>query len=428
MQQVFEIMFYGFSFLSLYVQIYFLIIFLENYKSLKIHRKPITLFENESDYPGVSITIPAYNEGDRVAITVESLLKLNYPKNKLFLILVDDGSTDNGKTWEVMKRYENHPQIKIFTKPNGGKYTAQNLGIEYTNTPFLGCLDADCKVHPEALNRIMNYFIEDKNVMAVAPTIVSNSDSEKNIIQKAQKVDFELQIYVKKMLSFVNAIHVTPGPFSIFRKEVFEKIGPFRHAHTTEDQEIALRMQQNNMKIEHAPDAYVYTNTLKTVKALYKQRTRWIYGFIRNALDYRHLLFRKRYGNIGFITLPSGFVSVSSVIFLFSFTVYNIFSYIKNKTLVLSAIGVSFNTPELNLDPFFINTSAIMFVSVFVYASLFFSLYMGHKILHGKIKFDLSIIWFFVVYAIVAPFWLLKAVYNSIRNYEASWTKEIDSR
>ena len=43
------------------------------------------------------------------------------------------------------------------------------------------------------------------------------------------------------MLGFVNAIHVTPGPFSIFRKEVFEKIGPYRHAHTTEDQEIALQ-------------------------------------------------------------------------------------------------------------------------------------------------------------------------------------------
>lgn len=98
MQQVFEIIFYCFSFLSLYVQIYFLIIFLENYKDLKIRRHSIKLFENENDYPGVTITVPAYNEGENVAKTVESLLKLNYPKNKLFLILVDDGSRDNGKT------------------------------------------------------------------------------------------------------------------------------------------------------------------------------------------------------------------------------------------------------------------------------------------------------------------------------------------
>lgn len=426
MQGIFEIIFYGFSFLSLYVQIYFLVIFLENYKSLKIRRHPIKLFKDESEYPGVTITVPAYNEGENVAKTVESLLKLNYPKDKLFLILVDDGSRDDGKTFEVMKRYEGHPQIKIFSKPNGGKYTAQNLGLEHTTTPFLGCLDSDSMVDPEALNRIMSYFIEDPTVMAVAPTIISNT--EENIVQRAQKADYELQIYVKKMLGFVNAIHVTPGPFSIFRKEVFEKIGPYRHAHTTEDQEIALRMQQHRMKIEHAPDAYVLTNTPKTVKALYKQRARWIYGFIRNALDYRHLFFKKKYGNVGFITLPSGFVSVLSVIFLFIFSGYNILIYLKHKSLVLSAVGVNLDSYSFKLDPFFINTSAIMFMSIFVYSSVFFSLFMGHRILHGKMKFDLSIIWFFIVYAIVAPFWLLKAVINAVRNYESSWTKEIDSR
>jgi cellulose synthase/poly-beta-1,6-N-acetylglucosamine synthase-like glycosyltransferase len=219
MQGIFEILFYLFSFFSLYVQIYFLVVFLENYKDLKIRRSPIRLFKEDEEYPGVTITVPAYNEGENVAKTVESLLKLNYPKNKLSIILVDDGSRDEGKTWAVMKRYENHPQIRIFTKPNGGKYTAQNLGLEHTTTPFLGCLDSDSEVDPEALNRIISYF-SDNTVMAVAPTIVSKKEA--NIVQKAQKIDYELQIYVKKMYAFVDAIHVTPGPFSIFRREVFD--------------------------------------------------------------------------------------------------------------------------------------------------------------------------------------------------------------
>ena len=73
MQGVLEIIFYCFSFLSLYVQIYFLVIFLENYKKLKIRRENIKLFKNEEDYPGVTITVPAYNEGESVAKTVESL-------------------------------------------------------------------------------------------------------------------------------------------------------------------------------------------------------------------------------------------------------------------------------------------------------------------------------------------------------------------
>ena len=392
---------------------------------MKIRRSPITLFEKEEDYPGVTITVPAYNEGLSVKKTVESLLKLNYPKSKLFIILVDDGSKDDGKTWGVMQEYKDHPQIRIFTKENGGKFTAQNLGLENTQTEFMGCLDSDSEVNPEALNRIMTYFA-DPEVMAVAPTIISHNEG--NIVQRAQKVDYELQIYIKKMYAFIDAIHVTPGPFSIFRKSVFDKIGPYKHAHLTEDQEIAMRMHQNGMKIEHAPDAYVYTNTPKTVKALYKQRTRWIYGFIRNSLDYKHMFFRRKYGNIGFITMPSGFISVFSVLFLFVFTGYNLYNYIQQKSLIVSAVGFNINTTSFKIDPFFINTSAILFISIIVYSSVFFSLFMGHRILHGKTKFNINILWFFIVYSIVAPFWLLKAVINALRNYESSWTKEIDSR
>lgn len=411
--------FYLLSFLSLYVQIYFLVVFLERRKDMIIRRHPIKL----SEYPGVTITVPAYNEGLNVKKTVDSLLAMDYPADKLFLILVDDGSTDD--TFEVMKMYEGNPQIKMFKKANGGKFSAQNLGLEHSTTEFVGCLDSDSLVHPEALKRIMTYFA-DPEVMAVAPTIVSWQP--KNIVQRAQKVDYELQIYVKKMLGFVNAIHVTPGPFSIFRMEVFRKLGPYKHAHVTEDQEIALRMQTNGMRIDHALDAYVYTISPNTVMGLYRQRTRWIYGFLRNAMDYKHLFFKKKYGNIGFITLPSGFISVLAVMFLFIFTGYQLYSFFHTKALQVSATGFSFDVGTFNFDPFFINTSTVLFLSIFVYSSVLFSLYMGHKILHGKAKFNLDILAFLVVYSIVAPFWLLKAVWNAVRKYEASWTAERDSR
>lgn len=414
------------SFFSLYIQLYFLLVFLENRKKITIHRKPIRLFEKNEDYPAVTVVVPAYNEGESVAVTTESLLKLNYPKDKLNLILVDDGSKDN--TWEVMQRYQNHPQIKIFTKPNGGKFSAQNLALDNTQTPFLGCLDSDSTVDPEALNRIMTYFLEDPKIMAVAPTIISSK--EENVIQKAQKTEYELQIYMKKMMSLVNAIHVTPGPFSIFRKDVFDKIGKYKHAHTTEDIEIALRMQKHHMKIENAPDAYVYTNTPKTVKSLYKQRKRWIYGFIQNALDYKGLFFKKKYGNIAFINLPISFMLLFSVFFLVISILRSLYEFIKSQSLTISAIGLNLEnySPKFELDPFFINTSALMFISIFLWVLVFFSLFMSQKMLYGKTKINLSIIWFFIIYTLLAPFWVIKAMFNALRNYEASWTKEIDSR
>ena len=425
----FEIFFYILAFFVLYLQIFFLIVFLENRKKIKIHKEDIILFENENDYPSVSITVPAYNEagndGESIIRTVESLLNLNYPKHKLNIILVDDGSTD--KTFEIMNQYKNHPQIKIFTKKNGGKFTAQNLGLENSNSDFIGCLDSDSVVHKEALNRLLFYLLNDKELMAIAPTIIPFNP--KNMIEKAQKIDYELQIYVKKMYGLINAIHVTPGPFSIFRKEVFEKIGPYKHAHNTEDQEIAMRMHSHQMKIEHAPDAYIYTNTPKTAKDLYKQRSRWLYGFINNSLDYKFLFFKKKYGNIGFITLPFGVLSILSVIFFIFFLIFNFIKFIYNKYLIYSAIGFDFNWKLFQTDPFFINISISLILLFVVYFFVFFSLYRGHKLLQKESKFSLlSIFYFYVIFSILSPIWLLKAIWNTLIKKETNWQKEIENR
>lgn len=413
------VVFYGFSFVALYIQVFFLMVFFEKRKDLLVRTEKIDLPE----YPAVTITVPAYNEAQNIENTVNSLLELNYPKDKLFINIVDDGSTDN--TWDVIQKYKDNPQISLFTKSNGGKYTANNLGLENSHTLFVGCLDSDSMVHPEALKRIMTYFYSPA-VMAVAPAIVTHAP--KNILQKAQSIELELSIYTKKMTSFVDAIHVTPGPFSIFRKEVFDKIGPYRHAHSTEDQEIALRMKQNHMQIAHAPDAFVYTIAPPTVGGLYRQRIRWIYGFIKNMLDYRHMIFRKQYGNIGFITLPSGAISVLSVIFLFFFILYNIINFVWRKFLIFSATGISAGSVPTKLDWFYLPTGAVFFLTVVVYIAVFNALFIGQRIKHGKIKPSINIILFFFVYSIIAPFWLMKAVYNVLRSYEQSWTKERDAR
>lgn len=398
---------------------FFLVVFVQKRKDLLIRTEKIEL----PDYPAVTITVPAYNESHNIEKTVNSLINLDYPKDKLFIIIVDDGSTDD--TWEVMQQYANNPQIRLLHKENGGKYTANNLGLEHSTTSFVGALDSDSMVHPESLKRIMTYFFS-PDVMAVAPTIVTHDP--KTLMQRAQSVEYDFSIYVKKMLSFVDAIHVTPGPFSIFRKSVFDKLGPYRHAHNTEDQEIALRMQENHMRIEHAPDAFVYTIGPPGVRGLYRQRLRWIYGFIKNTIDYRHLLFRKQYGNIGFITLPSGIVSVLSVIFLFFFVIYNIVSFLWNKFLAISATGSIFNVTTPKLEWFYLPTNAVLLVTILVYLAVFNSLFIGQKIKTGKIKLSFNIVLFFFVYSIIAPFWLMKAIYNALRGYQASWTAERDVR
>ena len=224
------------------------------------------------------------------------------------------------------------------------------------------------------------------------------------------------------MLGFLGGIHVTPGPFSIFRIEVFKNLGPYRHAHNTEDQEIALRMQTHGYKIERCPDAYVYTISPNTIMKLYRQRLRWIYGFIKNALYYRFLFFKKKYGNIAFFTLPSGFISVFSVIFLLFLVISQIVSFVANKILQFQAVG--FHSPQFHFDWFFFDINSILFVSIILYSLVIVALFLGRRMAEGKARFSIDIIYFVVVYNILAPIWMLKAIYNSIWSKESSWTKE----
>ena len=412
MATTFNIIFYVLTFLAVYVQVFLLVTFLENRKTIKNRKGKVVL----ARYPTVTVTVPCFNEERTIYKTVRSLLDLNYPKEKLKIFLVDDGSTDG--TLNIIQKFAKYSNVKVFHKENGGKHTALNLGLENCDTEFSGCLDADSYVDSDSLVRIMSYFERDESTMAVAPSIeVSNP---KNIIEYAQKAEYYMSIYVKKMLGLINAIHVTPGPLTIFRRKVFEELGPYRSAHNTEYMEIAYRMQKNHMKIEQCHDAFVYTNTPSSVRRLYQQRLRWIYGFINNTIDYRGVLFQKKYGNFSLFTVPAGIVSIIAASYLFSRIAIRLWNFVEGKIVELRTVGFEFSSPFYNFDPFFINTKSVLFVILILYSLVIVSIVLGHKIAEKKV-FPLHILYFFSIYSVVAPFWLFSSIYNTIVAKRPSW-------
>jgi cellulose synthase/poly-beta-1,6-N-acetylglucosamine synthase-like glycosyltransferase len=185
-------------------------------------------------------------------------------------------------------------------------------------------------------------------------------------------------------------------------------------------------MQENGYKIDQCPDAYVYTSTPKTITKLYKQRLRWIYGFIKNLIDYRRLLFKKKYGTVALFTLPSGIVGVIGVVFLFVNVSYNIIRFLRLKIIEIQTIGWEnlFNFGGLNFDWFFLSTKAVLFFSLTMYILIVISLLIGRKLAENKTGFPVSIFYYFIIYSVVAPFWMLRALFNAIISKESSWTAE----
>jgi|SRR3989339_146404 len=413
MSAVINSLFYVFLFLSLYVQVFLLVTFIENRKKIVIRKGQIKL----SHYPTVTVMVPCWNEEKTVARTVESLLAMNYPKDKLTLFVIDDGSTDS--TWEVIQQFNKYENVRTFTKENGGKHTALNLGLKETNSEFVACLDADSFADPESLIRIMSYFEANPDVMAVSPSVIV--ESPQSLIQKAQKAEYDMSVYIKKMLGFLGAIHVTPGPLTVFKKKVFDDLGPYRKAHNTEDMEIAYRMQKNGYKIEQCNDAYIYTNTPKTVKKLFKQRVRWIYGFINNTIDYRRLLFKKKYGHFSFFTVPAGIVSIVSATYLFIRMINQFTVSAQSKILALQTTGIYLPESAYNFDLYFFNTGVLLFVTVILFVLLITSIIIGKWMSEDRRLSPLNILYFIVIYSVVAPFWLMKAIYNTIFAQKPSW-------
>ncbi len=405
---------YVFLFISLYFEVFILITYFENRLGIKEDSEKAK--RGVKKYPTVTIMVPCWNEELTISKTIHSLLNLDYPKNKLKIIIIDDGSTDN--TWEIIQKFKNKEQIEIYHKENGGKYTALNFGLTKVTSELVGCLDADSYVDKDALKNIVTYF-QDKKTMAVIPSI--KIWQPKTIVQLIQKVEYIWNIFIKKILSYIGAIYVAHGAFSIFRKEVFENLGGYRFAHQTEDMEMALRMQSNHYKIVISHDAYVYTVAPSTVRKLYKQRLRWAYGFIKNSIDYRFLFFKKKYGNLGILILPVASLSIISAVYLVLMILIGFGKAVLKGYTKFQTVGFNFRLPQFNLDWFSINTEFLAIISLMVFIGTLAIILLSRKMSEGKITLGMDLFYFLTLYTFLAPLWLGKALYNAVFSVKTNW-------
>ena len=356
--------------------------------------------------PSVAIIVPCYNEESTIAGTCESLLALDYPSDKLEIILVNDGSTDG--TAATIARFANHPQVRIISKENGGKHTALNAGIACTSAEFVGCLDADSFVEPDALREIIPSFA---NPNVAATTGAMSVHKPGNVLQHMQNAEYIFGITYRHVFASINGLYVTPGPFSFYRHAVVAELGGFRHGHQTEDMEMALRMQQAGYGIENAPRARVYTKAPTTVAQLVKQRTRWTTGFLRNIFgEYRGLIGNKRYGVLGILVLPSALIAVGSGMLLFFLAIFQMTRSIVASIQIHSGVPLSYVfTPHGPFDWFYVPIDFFLLLSVLTLMASLTFVVIGKRISNTPGRLTFGVISYALLYGFVSPLWLLRA-------------------
>lgn len=370
----FVIVQYFLYFISMYYIVFLLL------QLLKDEHKKVQI----KKYPTVTIVIPAWNESESIKRTIETTCNLDYPKDKMKIVAIDDGSKDN--TFEIMQetvkkmknKYRNL-EIKALTKKNGGKHTALNLVIKDLDTDFFCTLDADSYPEPDALKLLFRNF-SSKDIGAVTPRIKIYRPT--NLIERIQDFEYAANHYYKKLLSKMNSIHVTPGPLALYRSSVVRELKFFREAYKTEDMDFGMRIQKKHYNIIQENEAVVWTKCPNTLKNFYKQRHRWYYGTFQNLWhNQRNMIFNKKYGDFGMLQLPmvfiSGFLSCITMYLLIrtyklvfvnnysSLALYdfNIFKLIANSSFNFKLLDIDLFSTSLYV--FFLITSIFVIVNAF---------------------------------------------------------------
>ena len=250
--------------------------------------------------PRISIIVPAYNEEVNAVMSVNNLLKSNYPN--FDIIFIDDGSKD-ATYQKVSAAFTGNDKVKVITKPNGGKASALNYGIARTDAKYVLCIDADTNLLPNALELLSQHFVNNE-VGAVAGNV--KVGNEVNILTRWQSIEYiTSQNFDRNAFASINAITVVPGAIGLFRKKAIEDAGGFTSDTFAEDCDLTMRMLRAGYVIKNENKAIAMTEVPESMSQFLKQRFRWSFGVMQSFWKNRDALFNRDYGTLGWVALPN---------------------------------------------------------------------------------------------------------------------------
>ena len=293
----------------------------------------------------VSILVPAYNEEVGIVNSLYSLINIKYPESEI--IVIDDGSKDNtsevvikafnmvpmsarpsnvleNKPVNAVYQSQNHSNLILISKDNGGKSDALNCGINYSRYPYFCSIDGDSILDENSLLKVMKPIIaSDGKVVAAGGNVrIANGnevDYGKMIIKELYRrplVAYQIIEYLRAFmlgrifLTRFNIVLIISGAFSVFKKDIVIKMGGYSTDIIGEDMELVLKMHRwiqnegSDERIEFVPEPVCWTEAPTTVSVLRRQRRRWSQGLIESLNRHKDMTLNPKYKRIGLIAFP----------------------------------------------------------------------------------------------------------------------------
>lgn len=233
------------------------------------------------DYPSCSILIPAHNEEMVIANTIESMLKIVYPEDKLQIIVINDGSTDATK--KIIESYaEKDSRVQLFDIPMGeggkGKSRTLNIGMSVAKGEIIAVYDADNTPDKDSLRYLVAQLIQHKELGAVLGKF-RTVNKDKNWLTRFINIEtLSFQSMLQAGRWQMHNIATLPGTNFVMWNWLIKKLNGWDEEALTEDSELSIRIYQEGYKIKFIPYAITYEQEPESWRVWIKQRMRWVRG------------------------------------------------------------------------------------------------------------------------------------------------------
>ncbi|WP_419666525.1 bifunctional polysaccharide deacetylase/glycosyltransferase family 2 protein [Streptomyces sp. 2-1] len=247
----------------------------------------------------VSVIVPAYNEKECIANTLESLAKSTHP---IEIIVVDDGSTDD--TSQIARdaaRSFGMTNVRVIRQENAGKPAALNNGVRSASYDIVVMMDGDTVFEPDAVHQLVQPFA-DPEVGAVAGN--AKVGNRNTIIGAWQHIEYVMGFNLdRRMYDLLRCMPTIPGAIGAFRRDAVLEVGGMSEDTLAEDTDITIAMHRGGWRVVYQEHARAWTEAPASLKQLWSQRYRWSYGTMQALWKHRKSLTDKgpsgRFGRVG---------------------------------------------------------------------------------------------------------------------------------
>jgi cellulose synthase/poly-beta-1,6-N-acetylglucosamine synthase-like glycosyltransferase len=235
--------------------------------------------------PTVSIVISAFNEAAHIGSTIENKLVLDYPQEKLDIIIVSDGSTDG--TDDIVRRYANQSVRLIRQEPRSGKTAALNRAVDQATGEIIVFSDANSMYARDALVKLVQNFAVPSVGYVTGKMIYTDPDG--TVIGDGCSSYMKYENFLREQESKVGSVIGVDGGIDAVRRQIYRPMNPEQ----LPDFVLPLMVVEQGYRVVYEPEAILKESTLKKSRDEYRMRVRvslrafWALWDMRALLDFR---------------------------------------------------------------------------------------------------------------------------------------------